>query len=322
MKQRLDMICSPDSLTGLGDTIKVFLAGSIKGAPEWQNDVPKINGVTWLSPRGNFIDYETQVEWETKALRIADIVIFWIPSPTIEVPGRSYAQTTRTEFGEIIGRYYKPILFGCYSDFPGKRYFQTKLDQYSKPGVFNSLESLLSKLRELIIAKEMPKIFFTSDTHFGSQRHLRLSKRPFRSVSDMDWTMIERWNSVVGPNDVVYHLGDFGDTWPAEYLNGRLRMVKGNYERTGRSSYPENAEILGDVYTIPGKFVIGHEPERLKEMDGYKLFGHIHGRQMVKPWLGLDVGVDCHNFTPVSEEEAIFWLNAVEGGYYDYEVWS
>ena len=42
---------------------------------------------------------------------------------------------------------------------------------------------------------------------------------------------------------------------------------------------------------------------------------------MVKPWVGLDVGVDCHNFTPVPKEDADFYLNAIYKGYYDSLVW-
>jgi len=29
----------------------VFLAGPIQGAPEWQFNMPEIDGITWLSPR-------------------------------------------------------------------------------------------------------------------------------------------------------------------------------------------------------------------------------------------------------------------------------
>ena len=47
----------------------------------------------------------------------------------------------------------------------------------------------------------MSKIWFTSDTHFSSERTLELSKRPFRSVEEMDKILIENWNSVVGENE-------------------------------------------------------------------------------------------------------------------------
>ena len=53
------------------------------------------------------------------------------------------------------------------------------------------------------------RIFFIADTHFGSDAVRRYENRPFDSVSEMDKAMIERWNSVIAPNDIVWHLGDF-----------------------------------------------------------------------------------------------------------------
>ena len=36
----------------------------------------------------------------------------------------------------------------------------------------------------------------------------------------MDWELVKRWNQVVAENDVVYHLGDFGDSKYLSHLNG------------------------------------------------------------------------------------------------------
>ena len=77
----------------------------------------------------------------------------------------------------------------------------------------------------------MSKIWFTGDTHFSSERTLELSKRPFRSVEEMDKILIENWNSVVGENDTVYHLGDFGNYEIIKQLNGSINLIKGNYDR-------------------------------------------------------------------------------------------
>ena len=51
--------------------------------------------------------------------------------------------------------------------------------------------------------------YFTSDHHFGHAGALGLYRRPFASVAEMDRQMIDWWNSVVGPQDEVWHLGDF-----------------------------------------------------------------------------------------------------------------
>ena len=41
-------------------------------------------------------------------------------------------------------------------------------------------------------------IYYISDSHFGDERVMRLAKRPFHSVNDMDDTMISLWNKKVG----------------------------------------------------------------------------------------------------------------------------
>jgi len=78
--------------------------------------------------------------------------------------------------------------------------------------------------------------FFISDTHFGHTNIIRYSNRPFKDVPHMNEELIKRWNSVVEPNDIVYHLGDVAmgpkDQWDGllTRLNGRLRLVVGNHE--------------------------------------------------------------------------------------------
>lgn len=53
--------------------------------------------------------------------------------------------------------------------------------------------------------------FFTADTHFDSARSLDLSLRPYKNVKSMNKAIVRNWNKTVGKNDMVYHLGDFGE---------------------------------------------------------------------------------------------------------------
>ena len=52
----------------------------------------------------------------------------------------------------------------------------------------------------------------------------------------MDQTLIENWNSVVGPNDYVFHLGDFcfkgSPYWDKmlNQLNGHKFLILGNHK--------------------------------------------------------------------------------------------
>jgi calcineurin-like phosphoesterase family protein len=77
--------------------------------------------------------------------------------------------------------------------------------------------------------------FFISDTHFGDAPRLRVDKRPFASIEDMDRAIVERWNEVVAPDDEVWHLGDFALGPPpsriAELLAGlpgQKHLIVGN----------------------------------------------------------------------------------------------
>ena len=52
-------------------------------------------------------------------------------------------------------------------------------------------------------------IFLTSDTHFNNDNIIKYCNRPFFNHKDMNEALIANWNSVVKPEDTVYHLGDF-----------------------------------------------------------------------------------------------------------------
>jgi calcineurin-like phosphoesterase family protein len=66
--------------------------------------------------------------------------------------------------------------------------------------------------------------YFTSDTHFGHAKIIEYCKRPFASVEEMDEELIKRWNERVGPDDHVYHLGDFAFGTKAKITEYRKRL--------------------------------------------------------------------------------------------------
>ena len=159
IEHKYTLICPSNSLddtNNLGKCWKVFLAGPIQGAPNWQHSVENLfvneqqnSKIVFLSPRrlnyDNF-NYEEQVQWEKKYMGLADVILFWIPEASEDINGRSYAQTTRTEFGEYLARG-KKIIFGAYKEFPGLRYFESKLKQYYGDNykIHSSLEDCLKE---------------------------------------------------------------------------------------------------------------------------------------------------------------------------------
>ena len=50
-------------------------------------------------------------------------------------------------------------------------------------------------------------IYVISDTFFG--RSSKAKDRGFADTQEMQNSMIEKWNSKVNKNDIVYHLGNF-----------------------------------------------------------------------------------------------------------------
>lgn len=321
----------------------VFLGGPIQGSADWRSGLPDLGEhVTYVNPVRTDMqgfEWDKQVTWEMEGLRISDVVLFWIPNEKEHVEGRDYAQTTRMELLECLTRG-KRVVLGIDTNIHASRYMRRKAKDYGIEKVHSTLADCLDEVRSIVKeqSKQSGNFFYTSDTHFSQERTLRLSRRPFDNLKQMDWTMIERWNKKVPYDGIVYHLGDFGDKTKVRYLNGRVRLIMGNYEEKeakefgSEAAYKKHLLDLGfdkvygrDVkfYDAANDLLLVHEPSHANIAGENKnlpmvLFGHIHGRQQIKR-IGCDVGVDCNNYTPISLEDVNFFRTALDK-YYDEEV--
>ena len=159
-------------------------------------------------------------------------------------------------------------------------------------------------------------IYFTGDTHFGHGGALGLYRRPFASVAAMNEALVERWNETAGPDDVVWHLGDFAirqrPPVVAELLarlNGHKHLVAGNNDPPstraleGWQSVQSYLEIESDGVSL----VLCHYPFRSWRGIGkgwIDLHGHSHGRLKPLP-RQFDVGVDVWGFRPIMLSEIL-----------------
>ncbi len=159
-------------------------------------------------------------------------------------------------------------------------------------------------------------IYFTSDTHFGHANIIKLSKRPFSSAEEMDEVMISNWNEVVSEEDIIYHLGDFSYRAgkPIEHyleqLNGEVRLVIGNHDDPSWRERTDLFTTVSDIEEITvekkKQVVLCHYP--MREWPGawrgaWHLFGHVHSKLDHNPYgFSLDVGVDSHDYRPISVE--------------------
>jgi len=168
----------------------------------------------------------------------------------------------------------------------------------------------------------MENIWFTADHHFGHTNVIRYDGRPYDNIDAMDADLIQRWNSVVAPTDVVYHVGDlfwYRDIAQARAvrsrLNGRIRLVRGNHDSTA-DRMPDAFEWIRGYYEakIPDPdapdgrqlVVLCHYAFRVWNQShhgSYHLYGHSHGSLRADPHArSFDIGCMLHNYAPVSYE--------------------
>jgi calcineurin-like phosphoesterase family protein len=101
-------------------------------------------------------------------------------------------------------------------------------------------------------------IWFTSDLHFGHEKAIFHSNRPFRSLEEMNEGLIKNWNKVVRNDDLVIVIGDF-------------------------SMYAKKPELRGIVARLYGKkcLVLGNHDKTFTTME----------------WLNMGFDVVCENMT-------------------------
>lgn len=156
-------------------------------------------------------------------------------------------------------------------------------------------------------------VFFISDTHFGHRNIVKFARedgsplRPWNDVDEMNEAMVENWNSVVRPGDLVYHGGDV--VMNRRYLpilsrlNGRKKLIAGNHDMFRLA---ELAEYFENIYgVLPFKnFIMSHVP--LHESSLYRfeinVHGHMHDKHLDDPRY-VNISVENINYTPISLEE-------------------
>ena len=177
--------------------------------------------------------------------------------------------------------------------------------------------------RGVIKISKDEKVWFTADTHFGHKNIIRFCQRPFVDVEEMNRVMVENWNSIVGEDDLVFHLGDFSVGGAAEWtslldnLNGRIILILGNHDMNNVSQgfMHRFLDVKMQMLISIGKqrIYLNHYPFLCyggAYRNTWQLFGHVHTNQqstgLDSPRLKqlfptqYDVGVDNNNYYPVS----------------------
>lgn len=163
------------------------------------------------------------------------------------------------------------------------------------------------------------RVWFTADTHFGHENIMRYTGRPFKTIEQMNSTIIKNWNERVKPEDTVIFLGDFcfrntpggkkgeGTGNKAEYyteqLNGNIVFIRGNHDNNNSL----NTHITALELELGGQLIYCiHDPVDFDSKYSINLCGHVHEHWKIKKWGDtylVNVGVDVWDFRPVKIEE-------------------
>lgn len=180
----------------------------------------------------------------------------------------------------------------------------------------------------LRVVKAVADIWITSDLHFGHKNLVsgvsswsdKSGCRDFSTIEEMNDTLISRINSVVGKNDILWHLGDFAlgpkKLWPG--FRNRINCeniyhIAGNHDadwdELGYSWFFKKIYGKKREYTILHRkfhgqeFVLSHFPIlSWDEKNHGAIMAHGHCHNNMSPWINsfmpnskiIDVGIDAH----------------------------
>jgi len=159
------------------------------------------------------------------------------------------------------------------------------------------------------------EIWFTSDTHFDHENILKYENRPFADANEMTEALIDNWNNVVKPDDLIFHLGDVFFTsaarmeYIAKRLNGRKILIRGNHDKG--ISNGKFRKLGFDVYNYYffEDFILSHYPQNENalrtaiantDLKG-NICGHLHskGKDLPKD-IYKCVSVELTNYKPIN----------------------
>jgi calcineurin-like phosphoesterase family protein len=164
-------------------------------------------------------------------------------------------------------------------------------------------------------------VWFTADPHFGHKNIITMCNRPFTTIEEMNFVLIDKWNQRVKPTDEVFLLGDvfyhisYKDALTIrEQLNGKIHLILGNHDKIaknmgGWASVSESFEYKTTLADADLTIFLNHYAHRVwnhSYQGNWHLYGHSHGKLPENPASpSFDCGVDCWNYYPISLEHVI-----------------
>ena len=152
-------------------------------------------------------------------------------------------------------------------------------------------------------------IWVTADLHLMHKKIISICRKQFKTIEEHDEYIIERFNSVVEKDDLVYFLGDVCFK-PADKaikllkrLNGRKVLIAGNHDRLTDNEYRAAGfiEVMHHPFYYNNNIILSHIPvyECLDLRYVINVHGHLHGYVLNLPNF-FNVNVELTDFLPVN----------------------
>ena len=168
--------------------------------------------------------------------------------------------------------------------------------------------------------------YVTSDLHLGHRRVIEFAERPFKSLEEMNDTILTNLIAPLRKNDSLYILGDIA--WNKTVMNELCARLpygvdvfcnKGNHDS---SKVLKPNDKIKEVYYMKEIKLGGipttlcHYPMKIwneSHHNSFDLFGHIHKNEKFRQFdlVGKMLNVNCefHDFTPWAEDEIIEYMS-------------
>ena len=190
------------------------------------------------------------------------------------------------------------------------------------------------------------KVFFTSDPHFShknicagvttwvtlpenfnlltKQKKEEFCKlnglRNFRTIDEMNSTILNRINEKVGENDILFILGDVGfggkettGKFMSQLVCKNVHLIYGNHDKyierneDGLQGYFKSCSYLREITVDNQRITLCHYAMRVwnkSHRGAWQLYGHSHGSLPDDSnALSIDVGVDTNDMYPYSFDD-------------------
>lgn len=169
-------------------------------------------------------------------------------------------------------------------------------------------------------------IFLISDTHFQHENIYKFVgldgitriRSQFANATEGDEYMIDRWNTVVSPEDHVWHLGDVSMGRTADQqatfirtirsLHGHKRLVLGNHDYFPMHVYAAAGIQMIVSYHRHAGLVYSHVPLHPMSVESNKIIANIHGHiheRPSPPGKYVNVSVERIHYTPIPLDEVL-----------------